>query len=99
MEEEVKKELAELIDELVAKAGPTTGQIKTNQDPDKVARLLELGWKPAEKKSNEGRVFRTYGSSELDFSERLKKIEDAQKQILKTLAEHGEEIHQCSIQR
>ena len=45
----MNEEITELIDELVAKAGPTTGQIKTNQDPDKVARLIELGWTPAEK--------------------------------------------------
>ena len=43
----MNEEIAELIDELVAKAGPTAGQIKTNQDPDKVARLIELGWTPA----------------------------------------------------
>lgn len=43
-EEEVV-ERDELVDELVSKGGPTTGQIKVNQDPEKVARLLELGWK------------------------------------------------------
>lgn len=46
---EEKSELELLVDELVAKGGPTTGQIKTNQDPEKVKRLLELGWKPEEK--------------------------------------------------
>lgn len=66
MTEEEKKELAELIGELVSKAGPTTGQIKANQDPVKVARLIELGWTPTKEKSNESR----------DFSERLKKIEE-----------------------
>jgi len=60
--EEQNKERAELIDELVSKAGPTVGQIKLNQDPDKVVRLLELGWKPTEKEST--------------FEERLKKLED-----------------------
>lgn len=41
-------EMEQLIDELVAKGGSTTGQIKLNQDPVKVARLLELGWKEPE---------------------------------------------------
>lgn len=54
-------ELETLIDELVAKGGPTTGQIKANQDSVKVKRLFELGWEP-EKKS-------------LSVEERLKKIE------------------------
>lgn len=40
------EELNGLVDELVAKGGPKTGQIKLNQDPTKVARLLELGWAP-----------------------------------------------------
>ena len=44
-------ELEELIDELVAKAGPTAGCIKKNQDPVKVARLLELGWEEPTTKS------------------------------------------------
>lgn len=46
---EERSELEILVDELVAKGGPTTGQIKLNQDPEKVARLLELGWEPEEK--------------------------------------------------
>ena len=49
-------ELNELIDELVAKAGPNAGQIKVNQDPVKVARLKELGWKPEEKITVEKRL-------------------------------------------
>ncbi len=49
-------ELNELIDELVAKAGPKAGQIKVNQDPDKVARLKELGWKQEEKITIEKRL-------------------------------------------
>lgn len=44
------EELEQLVDELVAKAGPTVGQIKKDQDPEKVKRLLELGWEPEEKK-------------------------------------------------
>ena len=55
-------EIETLVDELVAKGGPTTGQIKANQDPDKVARLIELGWTPPEK--------------ELSMEERLTKIEE-----------------------
>lgn len=62
MEAEEKKELAELTDELVSKAGPTSGQIKLNQDPDKVARLMELGWTPLEK--------------EPTLEERVKKLEE-----------------------
>ena len=49
-------ELNELIDELVAKAGPKAGQIKVNQDPEKVARLKELGWKQEEKITIEKRL-------------------------------------------
>lgn len=39
-------ELHGLIDELVAKGGPTMGQIKKcgEKSPEKVARLIELGW-------------------------------------------------------
>lgn len=59
---EVKEEITQLVDELVAKGGPTTGQIKANQDPVKVARLIELGWKPAEEKPT--------------IESRLKKIEE-----------------------
>lgn len=88
MNENVEKELAELIDELVAKAGPTTGQVKANQDPDKVARLIELGWTPAEKKSGDASLMSPIGY----IQERLKKIEE-------TLTEHDKAIHQCSIQR
>ena len=33
-----------LIDELVSKRGPTVEYIKKDQDPEKVARLLELGY-------------------------------------------------------
>lgn len=43
------EELDQLVDELVSKAGPNAGQIKTNQDPGKVARLKELGWKSKDK--------------------------------------------------
>ena len=46
---EERSEIETLVDELVAKAGPTVGQIKKDQDPEKVARLLELGWTPEEK--------------------------------------------------
>ncbi len=56
-----KTEIEILIGELVAKGGPITGQIKSNQNPDKVARLLELGWEPDLKKCS--------------TEERLKKIE------------------------
>ncbi len=57
-----KTELEVLIDELVAKGGPTTGQIKSNQDPDKVRRLLELGWEPKQ--------------NVLSVEERVKSIEE-----------------------
>lgn len=84
--DEKAKELAELVDELVAKGGPTTGQIKANQDPDKVARLIELGWTPSKKEVNGVEI-------------RLKEIEDAQKKILKVLIDHEKRINECSIQR
>lgn len=48
MTEEEKIEYGKLVDELVAKGGPTTGRIKLNQDPEKVKRLLELGWETKE---------------------------------------------------
>lgn len=52
-----KTELEVLVDELVAKGGPTTGQIKANQDLGKVKRLLELGFEPEKKASSvEGRL-------------------------------------------
>ncbi len=85
------EELTELINELVSKAGPTAGQIKLNQDPDKVARLIELGWKsPAGKKSNDDN---TQLMSPIGYiQERLGKIE-------KTLADHEKRIKECSIRR
>lgn len=51
MTEEEKIEYGKLVDELVAKGGPTTGKIKLNQDPEKVKRLLELGWETEEPKA------------------------------------------------
>jgi hypothetical protein len=77
-----EKEL--LIDELVSKAGPTAGQIKLNQDPAKVARLMELGWEPAEKK--------------LDCVS-AKDDHEAILQIQKTLADHEKRIKTCEIRR
>lgn len=62
MTEAEKQERDVLVDELVAKAGPVAGQIKVNQDPAKVARLLELGWTPKEK--------------EITVDARFKKIEE-----------------------
>ena len=58
-------EFDELIDELVAKAGPTVGCIKKNQDPDKVARLLELGYSEPVKERKEKSI-----------EERLQQIEE-----------------------
>lgn len=54
----MNEELNMLIDELVSKGGPTVGQLKKDQDLDKVARLLELGWKPPEKVTVESRLAR-----------------------------------------
>lgn len=78
-------ELEELIDELVAKAGPTTGQIKLGQHPDKVKRLFELGWKPAEKK-DDTQLPVGYIQQRLDALET-------------TVADHEKRITQCSIRR
>ena len=92
MEELNKQEIIErdaLIDELVAKGGPTTGQIKANQDPTKVARLTELGWTPAEKQS----------SGLEQIQEKLDELADKQKEILETLADHEEKIAANSIRR
>lgn len=88
---EAKEEITQLVDELVAKGGPTTGQIKANQDPVKVARLIELGWKPAEKKLKKILV-PDETAKWVILDERLKKIEE-------TLADHSEKIRICSIQR
>lgn len=38
----------ELVNELVSKSWFSKGQIKKNQDPAKVAQLIELGWTPLE---------------------------------------------------
>ena len=83
MEEVNKDELTELVDELVSKAGPTAGQIKLNQDPVKVARLKELGWKPTEK---------------IDCIS-AKDNHEAILQIQETLAEHNKRIEVCEIRR
>ncbi len=62
-----------LIDELVAKAGPTVGQIKLNQDPGKIARLLALGWEPGKKEVTlEARV----KALESLLEETVKKVDD-----------------------
>ncbi len=95
------EELNELIDELVVKRGPYIGYIKKGQDPDKVGRLVELGYKEPVKKEDGG------------IEERLKKVED----LLRLLGErtermraaldshdakiidHEKRIAQCSIRR
>ncbi len=87
-------ELNELIDELIAKAGPTVGCIKINQDPDKVARLKELGWEPKEKEPIE----------ELDeaiVAEQLSKKEILLRILAleATVADHEARIKECSIRR
>lgn len=82
---EENKELLELTDELVSKAGPNAGQIKVNQDPAKVARLQELGWKPKEE-----HISYSYGSDKFDA--RLKKVEEI-------VANHEKRIAECSIRR
>lgn len=69
------KELVELIDELVAKAGPTVGQIKLNQDPIKMERLFALGWKPAEK------------SEKLTLEARIQKLENTMIEQIKRIDE------------
>jgi len=81
------EEIAKLVDELVAKGGPTTGRIKANQDPVKVARLLELGWKPEEK------------TTIADMQAKLEELENTQKKFRKILDEHEEKIRICSIRR
>ncbi len=79
-------ELNELIDELVVKRGPYTGYIKKGQDPDKVGRLVELGYNEPVRKE-EGN------------DDRLGKIEDTLEGILKMLSDHEKRIAQCSIRR
>lgn len=87
-------EFETLVDELVAKGGPTMGQIKTNQDPVKVARLLELGYNEPVKEKVE--VSTLPGAAvivkEGNLGLRLKKIETI-------LADHEKRIKECSIRR
>lgn len=90
---EEKKEIDELIDELVAKAGPTAGQIKLNQDPIKVERLLALGWKP--KEPTEKSIQETIGTEELSKVQIVKRLEALEK----TVAINTKRIDECSIRR
>ena len=77
-------EYEELIDELVAKAGPTMGCIKVNQDPVKVARLRELGYnEPAKEKRY---------ADEGDIEDRLEALEA-------TVLDHEKRITECSVRR
>lgn len=86
-------ELEQLIDELVAKGGPTTGQIKLNQDPVKVARLLELGWKePEPTKESVQETIDAAGISKVVIKQRLEALEA-------TIADHEKRIHQLGIRR
>lgn len=78
------EEINELIDELVSRAGPTAGCIKKNQDPVKVARLLELGYNEPVKKAETDK--------EDDIKIRLKRIEEM-------LADHEKRLKECSIRR
>ena len=79
-------EFEELINELVAKAGPTVGQIKINQDPEKVARLLELGYNEPVKET------RSAAELTVELIRRLESLEFIS-------ADHEARIKECSIRR
>ena len=88
-----------LIDELVAKGGPTTGQIKTNRDSDKVARLLELGWAPnLEKCSTEVRLKKVEDLLDL-LAERTDRICDTLQSHIRKIDDHEKRITACSVRR
>lgn len=80
-------EFNELIDELVVKRGSYAGYIKKGQDPDKVGRLMELGYNEPIKKMEDS------------VENRLKKFGETLEKILKMLNDHEKRIKQCSIQR
>lgn len=82
-------EFAELIDELVAKRGPRTGYIKANQDPIKVARLLELGY------NEPVSIDETISAAELTDSQIKKRLEALEAIV----ADHEKRIKECSIRR
>lgn len=82
---EEKDELIELVNELVSKAGPTVGQIKLNQDPVKVERLLALGYKP--KEPTEKTV-----QEESRIIERLEALEN-------TSVDHEKRLKACEVRR
>lgn len=88
------EELEILIDELVSKAGPNAGQIKVNQDSDKVARLLELGWKEPIKEMIEATEL-----TKLQIKQRLEMLEGTVAEAVKLLADHEKRITSCSIRR
>ena len=85
------EEINELIDELVSKRGPNTGYIKKNQDSDKVARLIELGYNEPVK-TEDGTGNEQLMSPTGYIQARLGKIEA-------TLADHEKRIAECSIRR
>ena len=90
---EENKELEALIDELVSKAGPTAGQIKLNQDPVKVARLKELGWKP--KEPTEETIQRKISAAELSKEQ----IEGRLQALEEVVADHEKRIKTCEVRR
>ena len=75
-EETLLDERAELIDELVSKAGPTAGQIKLNQDPIKVERLRALGWKSPEPPKKEPTMEERIDKLEATVTEHQKRIDE-----------------------
>ena len=94
-----KTELEVLVDELVAKGGPTTGQIKAGQDPDKVKRLLELGWEPdLKKRSTEERLKKVEDLLDL-LAERTERMCDTLNSHAGKIIDYEARIVQCSIQR
>lgn len=89
------EELNELINELVVKRGPYTGYIKKDQDPDKVSRLLELGYNEPVKAKEED----TENIWDGGIQERLEALESGQKQMQKQLDDHKKKIAIVSIRR
>lgn len=88
-------EFEKLIDELVAKAGLTTGYIKVNQDPVKVARLRELGYNEPVKEPTEDTIVAQIAAEEVskvDIVSRLEALEA-------TVADHEKRIQECSVRR
>lgn len=90
---EKSEELTILIDELVAKAGPTAGQIKLNQDPLKVERLLFLGWKP--KEPTEETIQKKISAVELS----VEQIKEWLASLAETVVDHEKRIKVCEVRR